>query len=79
MNVKVYIFDNCIVISVCSYFLLILDPLHIHKQSSYLVGKDKRISHILVNHPSCSRQHAVIQYREHKTVDESGKMIIEVK
>ena len=64
---------------VCSEFILTLDPLHINRQSSYLVGKDKRIAHILVNHPSCSRQHSVIQYREDKSTDENGKIVIEVK
>ena len=53
--------------------------MHIHKQTNYLVGKDKRIANILVNHPSCSRQHSVIQYREFKNVDENGKVEIEVK
>jgi len=64
---------------VCSEFILTLDPLHINRQSSYLVGKDKRVAHILVNHPSCSRQHSVIQYREDKSTDENGKIVIEVK
>ena len=64
---------------VCSEFILTLDPLQINRQSSYLVGKDKRVAHILVNHPSCSRQHSVIQYREDKSTDENGKIVIEVK
>jgi smad nuclear-interacting protein 1 len=29
-----------------------------------LVGKDEKVANILINHPSCSRQHAVIQYRK---------------
>jgi smad nuclear-interacting protein 1 len=41
--------------------LLLLDLLHIQKQSAYLVGRDKTVVDIPVEHPSCSKQHAVIQ------------------
>ena len=37
------------------------DLLHIHRQSAYLVGRDKAIVDIPLDHPSCSKQHAVIQ------------------
>ena len=40
-----------------------LPILHIHRQSAYLIGRDRRISDIPVDHPSCSKQHAVLQYR----------------
>ncbi|RKP11105.1 SMAD/FHA domain-containing protein [Thamnocephalis sphaerospora] len=40
-----------------------LDLLHIHRQSAYLLGKDRRIADIPIDHPSCSKQHAVIQFR----------------
>ena len=39
------------------------EPLHLHRQSAYLVGRDKRVADLRVDHPSCSKQHAVIQYR----------------
>ena len=39
------------------------DTLHVHRQSAYLVGREKKIADILVEHPSCSKQHAVIQFR----------------
>ena len=35
--------------------------LHIHRQSAYLIGRDKAVADISVDHPSCSKQHAVIQ------------------
>jgi smad nuclear-interacting protein 1 len=35
--------------------------MHIQRQSAYLVGRDKTIVDIPVDHPSCSKQHAVIQ------------------
>ena len=37
--------------------------MHLHRQSAYLIGKDRKIADIPVDHPSCSRQHAVLQYR----------------
>merc|ERR1712216_520850 len=37
--------------------------LHIHRQSAFLVGRIKEIADILTMHPSCSGQHAVIQFR----------------
>jgi smad nuclear-interacting protein 1 len=35
--------------------------LHIHRQSAYLIGRDKTVADISIDHPSCSKQHAVIQ------------------
>ena len=37
--------------------------LHLHRQSAYLMGKDRKVADIPIDHPSCSRQHAVLQYR----------------
>eukprot|EP00899_Mesostigma_viride_P028252 jgi/Mesvir1/8611/Mv04943-RA.1 len=39
------------------------DPLYIHRQTYYLFGKDRRVVDIPTDHPSCSKQHAVLQYR----------------
>ncbi|XP_014900185.1 smad nuclear-interacting protein 1 [Poecilia latipinna] len=42
------------------------DPLpvmYIHRQSAYLLGRQRRIADIPIDHPSCSKQHAVFQYR----------------
>lgn len=33
-----------------------------HRQSAYLLGRDRPISTIPTDHPSCSKQHAVFQY-----------------
>ena len=38
-----------------------VDLLHIHRQSAYLVGRDKAVVDIPLDHPSCSKQHAAIQ------------------
>ncbi|KAF8759513.1 SMAD FHA protein [Rhizoctonia solani] len=49
-----------------------VDLLHLHRQSAYLVGRDPKICDILVEHPSCSKQHAVIQFRQVHVKDEFG-------
>lgn len=41
-----------------------LEPLHIHRQSSYLFGREHRVVDVPIDHPSCSKQHAVLQYRQ---------------
>ena len=38
-----------------------IDLLHIQRQSAYLIGRDRAVVDIPVEHPSCSKQHAVIQ------------------
>lgn len=40
-----------------------LPILHMHRQSAYLMGKDRKVVDVPIDHPSCSRQHAVFQYR----------------
>ena len=50
------------------------DILQINKKSFYLVGKDERICHIMINHPSCSRQHAVIQFRKINKKNDTGNI-----
>lgn len=50
-----------------------IDTLHVSKQSAYLWGRNEEIADIPLQHPSCSSQHAVLQYRSlpHK---ETGKL-----
>ncbi|XP_011494067.1 PREDICTED: smad nuclear-interacting protein 1 [Ceratosolen solmsi marchali] len=40
-----------------------LPVLYIHRQSAYLMGRDRKIADIPLDHPSCSKQHAALQYR----------------
>jgi len=40
-----------------------LEPYHIHRQSAYLLGRERRVVDIPLDHPSCSSQHAVLQFR----------------
>lgn len=35
----------------------------IHRQSAYLFGRTRSIADIPIDHPSCSKQHAVLQFR----------------
>lgn len=40
-----------------------LPILYIHRQSCFLLGRDKAVADIPLEHPSVSKQHAVLQYR----------------
>ncbi|XP_050679145.1 smad nuclear-interacting protein 1 isoform X2 [Leptidea sinapis] len=37
--------------------------LYIHRQSCFLIGRDKKVVDIPLDHPSISKQHSVLQYR----------------
>ncbi|KAG9302329.1 hypothetical protein G9A89_008821 [Geosiphon pyriformis] len=56
-----------------------VDLLHIHRQSAYLLGRDRLIADIPIDHPSCSKQHAVLQYRQISEKDDYGKPHSSVK
>ncbi|KAM3838299.1 smad nuclear-interacting protein 1-like, partial [Diretmus argenteus] len=40
-----------------------LPVMYVHRQSAYLLGRQREIADIPIDHPSCSKQHAVFQYR----------------
>lgn len=40
-----------------------LPVLYVHRQSAFLMGRDRKIADIPLDHPSCSKQHAALQYR----------------
>ncbi|XP_078384623.1 smad nuclear-interacting protein 1-like isoform X2 [Oculina patagonica] len=40
-----------------------MSVMYIHRQSAYLLGRQRHIVDIATDHPSCSKQHAVLQYR----------------
>ncbi|XP_042038411.1 uncharacterized protein LOC121784317 [Salvia splendens] len=40
------------------------DPLYVHHQSCYLFGRERRVADIPTDHPSCSKQHSVLQNRQ---------------
>jgi smad nuclear-interacting protein 1 len=39
------------------------DLLHLSRQSCYLFGRDQAVVDVPLEHTSCSKQHAVLQYR----------------
>lgn len=49
-----------------------LDVLHISRQSCYLMGRDRAVADIPIDHPSISKQHAVIQFRNIREKNEYG-------
>jgi len=57
-----------------------IDTIHLHRQSSYLIGRDERVCEMLLKHTSISSQHAVLQYREvqRKQTDELGIPLKEI-
>lgn len=40
-----------------------LATMYIHRQSCYLIGRDRKVCDLPIDHPSCSKQHAALQYR----------------
>lgn len=48
------------------------DLIHINKQSCYLIGRDRVVADIPIEHPSASKQHAVIQFRQVREKNEFG-------
>ncbi|CAL9152883.1 unnamed protein product [Musa hybrid cultivar] len=55
------------------------EPLYLHRQSCYLFGRERRVSDIPTDHPSCSKQHAVIQYRLVEKEEPDGLISKEVR
>eukprot|EP00727_Mastigamoeba_balamuthi_P009738 m51a1_g5387 putative smad nuclear-interacting protein 1-like (249) ;mRNA; f:18288-19174 len=56
-----------------------LDPIQLHRMSCYLLGRDREIVDVPLDHPSCSKQHAVFQYRQVTVTDDDGARYREVK
>jgi len=54
-----------------------LDPIPIYRQSAYMLGRDRTIADIPLDHPSVSKQHAVIQFR--KVKNEVNPYIIDLE
>lgn len=48
------------------------EPLRIHSRSCFMIGRDEKVCDLPIAHPSCSKQHAVIQYRLREVVDAEG-------
>ncbi|KAL8256450.1 hypothetical protein R6Q59_031517 [Mikania micrantha] len=57
----------------------ILEPLYVHRQTCYLFGRERRVADIPTDHPSCSKQHAVLQYRQVEKEQPDGMLKKEVR
>uniref|UniRef100_A0A0E0HHQ5 FHA domain-containing protein n=1 Tax=Oryza nivara TaxID=4536 RepID=A0A0E0HHQ5_ORYNI len=47
--------------------------------SSYLFGRERKVADIPIDHPSCSKQHAVLQYRLVEKEQPDGMMSKQVR
>jgi smad nuclear-interacting protein 1 len=56
-----------------------LDPIPLHRKEWYLFGKDRGVADVPTDHLSCSRQHAVIQFRKRRTRNEYGDELVAIK
>ncbi|XP_022716935.1 FHA domain-containing protein DDL-like isoform X2 [Durio zibethinus] len=55
------------------------EPLYIHRQSCYLFGRERRVADIPTDHPSCSKQHAVIQFQQVEKEQPDGTLTKQVR
>eukprot|EP00466_Bigelowiella_natans_P015237 jgi/Bigna1/51698/estExt_Genewise1Plus.C_20273 len=53
--------------------------LHIHRQSCFIIGRERRVADIKTDHLTCSKQHAVIQFKIKAKTDELGNNVAEVR
>ncbi|KAH9447910.1 hypothetical protein MJO28_011454 [Puccinia striiformis f. sp. tritici] len=56
-----------------------IDLFHLHKQSAFLFGRDRLVVDVPIDHPSSSKQHAVIQFRQVSNVNEFGDSKTSIK
>ena len=57
---------------------LLGSPLYIHRQSCYLFGRERRVADVPTDHPSCSKQHSVLQFRLTEKEGSDGMMASQV-
>jgi len=57
----------------------IVDTVDLNSSSCWLVGRDRAVADLPVDHPSCSKQHAVLQFRHVLKVGEFGDKEATVK
>jgi len=50
----------------------LLHTIYLHERSVWLMGRDQKITDLFIEHPSVSKQHAVIQFRYITTTNEYG-------
>jgi len=57
----------------------LLDTVHLFSRSCWLLGRDEKVTDLLLEHPSISKQHAVIQFRYIAKKNEYGDILDTVK
>ncbi|KAK5685915.1 hypothetical protein LTS10_002028 [Elasticomyces elasticus] len=57
----------------------LVDTIYLHTRSVWLCGRDKKVTDLLLEHPSTSKQHAVIQFRYITSTNEFGDKSSKVK
>ena len=57
----------------------LLDTIYLHQRSVWLTGRDQKVTDLLLEHPSISKQHAVIQFRHITGTSEYGDKTSKVK
>lgn len=57
----------------------LLETLALHTRSCWLFGRERLVVDVPTEHPSCSKQHAVIQFRHVQTKNEFGDTVAGVK
>lgn len=50
-----------------------LETVHLHERSCWLFGREAAVADVALGHPSCSKQHAVLQFRYTLKRDEFGE------
>lgn len=56
-----------------------LDTVYLHTRSCWLMGRDQAVVDMVLEHPSISKQHAVIQFRHITKTNEYGDRESKVK
>lgn len=69
---RLYVFKDGKEIGTWNFGLYMPDMFVLGRQSCYLFGRDRAIVDIPTEHPSCSKQHAVIQFRQITKRNEFG-------
>lgn len=57
----------------------LLDTVQLYQRSCWLAGRDQSVTDLTLDHPSISKQHAVIQFRHQTTTNEYGDKSNKVK
>ena len=57
----------------------LVDTIYLHQRSAWLYGRDQKVTDYLLEHPSISKQHAVIQFRHTTSTNEYGDKSNKVK